>query len=109
MNLLKSRNLPADSRVTACRSAGTTRRHLGRRTSGQSVDCSSGIDEAMPFPIAAATVVFAVVMAVALAVPVESVNAVAGVMVPAPMLKDTATFGTPWPSALSTLADTATC
>jgi len=63
----------------------------------------------MPLLIAAPTVVFAVVIAVARAVPLASVGAVAGVMLPAPMLKLTVTFGTPWPSALSALADTSTC
>ena len=60
----------------------------------------------MPLLVTAVTVVFAVLTALTLAVPVPSVDVVEGVTVPAPMAKETVTFGTARPLALSTRAET---
>ena len=63
----------------------------------------------MPPPVTALMVVLTVLTAVAPAVPVPSVVAVEGVIVPAPMAKATVTFGTASPLELSTCADTVSC
>lgn len=62
-------------------------------------------DELRPLLVTAVTVVFPVLMALTLAVPVPSVDVVEGVTVPAPIAKATVTFGTARPLALSTWAD----
>ena len=63
-------------------------------------------DELMPLLVIALIVVFAVMTALTLAVPVPSVDVVDGVTVPAPMAKETVTLGTARPLALSTRAET---
>src|SRR5690242_13094369 len=60
----------------------------------------------MPPPIAAEIVVTSELTAIVRAMPVRSVTAMAGSSDPAPMVNTTATSGTPWPSALNTVACT---
>ena len=67
------------------------------------------MDEPMPPLVTALMIVFTALTAVAPAVPVPSVVAVEGVIVPAPMAKATVTFGTASPLELSTCADTVSC
>jgi hypothetical protein len=88
----------------------TALRHADGRAAGHCArELSTSSDEARPPPVDALMVVLEVLTAVALAVPVPSVGAVDGVIVPAPILNATVTFGTARPLALSTRADTVNC
>jgi hypothetical protein len=87
----------------------TVFRHAGLGTGQRDSELRTVTDEPMPPLVTALMVVFAVLTAMAPAVPVPSVIAVEGVIVPAPMAKATVTFGTTSPLELSTRADTFSC